>query len=53
MFYCCCRMFQMFGFTSIEQVWPLILEYNAKCLPPFSEKELLHKLQDAREKITC
>lgn len=49
MFFCCCRMFQMFQ-LSIDQVLPLILEYNARCQPPFSEKEILHKLEDAAMK---
>ena len=26
----------------------LLLEYNRRCLPPWTEKELAHKLQDAR-----
>jgi hypothetical protein len=32
---------------SIEQALPLFLEWNEQCEPPWSEKELLHKLQDA------
>ncbi len=31
----------------LEQAWPLFLEWNRQCEPPWSEKELLHKLQDA------
>jgi hypothetical protein len=37
---------QKFGLT-VEQAWPLFLEWNEQCEPPWSEKELLHKLQDA------
>ncbi len=37
---------QKFG-LSIEQAMPLFLEWNRQCEPPWSEKELLHKLQDA------
>ena len=37
---------QKFGLT-IEQAMPLFLEWNEQCEPPWSEKELLHKLQDA------
>lgn len=32
---------------STEQAWPLFIEWNQQCEPPWSEKELLHKLQDA------
>ncbi len=39
-------LIQKFG-LSIEQAWPLILKWNERCEPPWSEKELLHKLQDA------
>jgi hypothetical protein len=46
MFYCCCKLFQMFGLT-MDQAWPLILEYNERAVPPFSEPELVHKLEDA------
>src|SRR5437763_726333 len=38
-------LIQKFG-LSIEQAWPLILEWNRQCEPPWSERELLHKLQD-------
>src|SRR5205807_5418559 len=37
---------QKFG-LSIEQAMPLFFEWNEQCEPPWSEKELLHKLQDA------
>ncbi len=32
---------------SFEQAWSLLLEYSERCLPPWSEKELRHKLEDA------
>lgn len=35
-----------FGLT-IEQAWPLMLAYNARCEPSWSEDELIHKLSDA------
>jgi hypothetical protein len=46
MFSACCAMVQKFR-LSIEQAWPLILEYNSRCAPPFSEKEIRHKISDA------
>lgn len=46
MFSACCWMFQRFGLT-VSEAWPLILEYNERCVPPFSESELKHKIQDA------
>ena len=41
-----CVLVQKFG-LSIAQAWPLFLEWNEQCEPPWSEKELLHKLHDA------
>ena len=38
------------GFAlSDEQAWPVLLEYNARCLPPWSERELRHKLDQAHK----
>jgi hypothetical protein len=45
----CRAMFAMFGLTE-DQAFPLILEYNDRCVPPFSDKELRHKLADAAKK---
>lgn len=39
-------LIQKFGLT-IEQAWPLILEWNHQCKPPWHERELRHKLADA------
>lgn len=45
-----CVLVQKFG-LSIEQAFPLLWEWNvARCQPPWSERELLHKLDDARKK---
>jgi hypothetical protein len=41
-----CVLTIKFGLT-LEQAWPLLVEWNEICEPPWSEKELLHKLQDA------
>ena len=41
-----CVLTIKFG-LSLDQAWPLFLEWNEQCEPPWSEKELLHKLQDA------
>jgi hypothetical protein len=35
-----------FGLTQAE-AWTLLLEYNARCTPPWTERELQHKLADA------
>ena len=36
------------GFAlSRDQAWPIMLEFNARCDPPWSEKDLEHKLDDA------
>lgn len=41
-----CVLVQRFGLR-IEQAWPLFQLWNQTCEPPWSDKELLHKLQDA------
>jgi hypothetical protein len=41
-----CVLAIKFGLT-LDQAWPLFLEWNSQCEPPWSQKELLHKLQDA------
>ncbi len=41
-----CVLTIKFG-LSFEDAWPLFLEWNEHCEPPWSEKELQHKLQDA------
>lgn len=46
-----CVLTIKFGLT-LEQAWPLFLEWNEQCEPPWSEKELLHKLQDALKERT-
>ena len=36
------------GFAlSRDQAWPIMLEFNARCDPPWSKKDLDHKLDDA------
>jgi RecA-family ATPase len=40
-----------FGLSEEEQ-WALLNEFNARCSPPWSERDLLHKLNDARRKAT-
>jgi hypothetical protein len=34
---------------SIEEAWPRMFEYNSRCEPPWTEKELAHKLSDAEK----
>jgi hypothetical protein len=41
-----CVLVQRFGLT-VDEAFPLLWEWNRTCVPPWSEKELLHKLQDA------
>ena len=33
---------------SVPDTWELLLEYNKRCEPPWSEKELRHKLEEAK-----
>ena len=38
------------GFSlSIEHAWPLLCEFNERCQPPWSERELQHKLEQAEQ----
>jgi predicted P-loop ATPase len=36
-----------------SEVWTILLEHNARCKPPWSEKELQHKLESARKAHTA
>src|SRR5207249_1889694 len=44
-----CVLVQDFQLTD-EQAWPLLLEWNQGCVPPWGGKELRRKLNEAREK---
>ncbi len=46
-----CRAIKGFG-LSVDEAWPLLLEYNQRCEPPWSEEELRHKAEDAWAKGT-
>lgn len=41
-----CILVKRFQLTDRE-AWPLLLEWNQKCEPPWSERDLLHKISDA------
>jgi hypothetical protein len=41
-----CGLFQGFG-LSMQEALPLIVEYNARCVPPFDDQAVMHKLTDA------
>jgi hypothetical protein len=44
-----CKLVLGFGLSE-DEAWPILVEYNARCEPPWTEKELRHKLQDAAKK---
>lgn len=44
-----CILVQGFGLT-IDQALPLLTEWGEKCQPPWKEKDLRHKLEDANRK---
>jgi putative DNA primase/helicase len=48
-FYAACRIVQLFKLSE-EEALPILKEWNLKCQPPWTEKELRHKLEDAVEK---
>lgn len=41
-----CALVKGFG-LSIDEARPILAEYNGRCMPPWSERELEHKLQQA------
>lgn len=45
-----CTLVQGFG-LSAQDAWQILVDYNNRCNPPWSEKELWHKLESA-EKAT-
>jgi hypothetical protein len=44
-----CILTQRFS-LGFAEAWPLLLEWNERCSPPWSEPELRHKLDDALKK---
>ncbi len=44
-----CILAQRFA-LGFAEAWPLLLEWNERCSPPWSEPELRHKLDDALQK---
>lgn len=51
-FYAACCLIQKFR-LSIDQAWPLMLEYNDRCAPPWSAKDLRRKLEEAERLKSC
>lgn len=45
-FHFCCRMLNGFD-LSVEEFWPILNDWNARCEPPWSERELEHKIEEA------
>lgn len=45
-----CRLVDDFA-LAVEQAAPLLDEYNARCVPPFSESEVQDKLRSALKKV--
>ena len=48
-FYAACILVQGFALDE-EDALCLLREYNARCAPPWTERELLHKIKDAARK---
>jgi hypothetical protein len=48
-FHVACVLVQGFAMT-VDEALPLMCEYNKRCLPPWSERELRHKLEGAATK---
>lgn len=43
-----CALVVGFG-LSTEDAWPLLVDYNQRCVPPWTERELRHKLAGAEK----
>jgi hypothetical protein len=43
----CLRLATNFPELSIDELWPVLCSWNIACVPPWSESELRHKLNDA------
>jgi hypothetical protein len=43
-----CKLIIDFGLTT-EKAWPIIEEYNQRCVPPWSEQDLRRKLDQAEQ----
>lgn len=50
-FHAACVLIEGFGLTANDAL-PLLRVWNERCQPPWNDKELLHKLQDAERKTT-
>lgn len=48
-FHACCFIIQKFPHLSDDEVMETLHEWNNRCLPPWSEQELRHKVKDARK----
>ena len=47
----CCRLVELFGLLSDDDLIDALEAWNDRCSPPWSESELRHKLSDARAKV--
>jgi hypothetical protein len=47
-YYVACRLVLGFALTP-DQAYPFMVEYSERCQPPWSEKEIRHKLDDANK----
>ncbi len=46
-----CRIVELFGELSDDEIIDAMSDWNNRCSPPWSVKELRHKLTDARKKV--
>jgi hypothetical protein len=45
-----CALVLGFG-LGVDEALPFLREYSARCVPPWSDKELLHKLEEASRQL--
>jgi len=47
----CCRCVELFGLLTDDELIEALGDWNYRCIPPWNEKELRKKLNDARKKV--
>ena len=45
------RLASNFPALDFDDLWGILIEWNATCLPPWSQRELLHKLREAMQRV--
>lgn len=47
----CCRLCELFGELSDDELFHALEQWNRRCVPPWESKELMRKITEARKKV--